>query len=206
LQGKIKYKPLVSNKPNQIWCADVTILKTTDGTKHYIHFLMDHFSKKILGYTVESSAKPKAIKTLLQQAYSSYKGLQTIRFVTDTGVENVNTTVKEFLATTNPKIIHQIAQKDITASNSKIEAYNKIIKHQFLLPRQLYCLKQLLQALAIDVPMYNNIRPQLSLQGNTPVEAYSGKAIDIKTYKTHFVQQKQHRLAQNQQNKCAICR
>jgi putative transposase len=206
LRDKIKYKPLISYRPNEIWCADVTILKTGNGTKHYIHFLMDHFSKKILGYTVQNSAKPKAIKTLLQQAYSSCNSLQTIRFVTDAGVENINTTVKDFLATTNPKIIHQIAQKNIPESNSAIEAYNKVIKHQFLLPRQLQCTEQLLKALEIDVAIYNNLRPQLSLQGNTPSEAYSGKAINIKTYKTHFGVQKKYRIAQNQQNKCAICK
>jgi putative transposase len=206
LREKEKHKPLVSHKPNEIWCADVTILKTGDGTKHYIHFLMDHFSKKILGYTVESSAKAKAIKTLLQQAYTDYNPSQSIRFVTDAGVENVNTTVKEFLATTNPKIIHQIAQKCIKSSNSTIEAYNKVIKHQFLLPRELYCLQQLLTALEIDVNIYNNYRPQFSLQGNTPAETYAGKALAIQTYKTHFTQQKIDRIKQNKQKRCVICK
>lgn len=37
-------------KPNEIWCADVTILKTTDSRKQYVHFLMDHYPKMILGY------------------------------------------------------------------------------------------------------------------------------------------------------------
>ena len=206
LRCKVKYKPLVSSKPDQIWCADVTILKTGDGKKHYIHFLMDHFSKKILGYTVETTAKAKAIKTLLNIAYNNYNQTQPIRFITDGGVENVNTTVKDFLANTNPKIIHQIAQKDITQSNSTIEAYNKVIKHQFLIPRQLYCLKQLLLALNIDVAIYNNYRPQFSLQGNTPSETYAEKALAIQTYKTHFAQQKVFRTKQNQLKRCSICK
>lgn len=45
LQLRTKYNSLKSYRPNEIWCADVTILKTADGVKHYIHFLMDHFSK-----------------------------------------------------------------------------------------------------------------------------------------------------------------
>lgn len=46
-------------------------------------------------------------------------------------MENVNTTVKDFLAVTNQDIKHLIAQKDIPFSNSEREVFNKIIKHQF---------------------------------------------------------------------------
>ena len=142
LQPKIKYTALKSYKPNEIWCADVTILKTLDGKKHYIHFLMDHYSKMVLGYYVEDSSSPKAIKNLLQNAYLKYKNNDPIKFVTDGGVENVNSTVKDFLTTTDDDIKHLIAQKDIPFSNSKIEAFNKIIKHQFLLPKNLEDRKQ----------------------------------------------------------------
>ncbi len=43
------YNPVRTSKPNQLWCADVTIFKTTDTIKHYIHFLIDHFSKYVIG-------------------------------------------------------------------------------------------------------------------------------------------------------------
>jgi putative transposase len=205
-QPKIKYSSLTSYKPNEIWCADVTILKTTDDKKHYIHFLMDHYSKMILGYRVKTSSSPKAIKNLLQEAYLKHKSKALITFVTDGGVENVNNTVQEFLNTTNQDIKHLIAQKDIPFSNSKIEAFNKIIKHQFLLPRNLEDRKQLIKALAEDVPVYNTIRQQYSLQGNTPSETFSGKSLYINHYKTHFDSQKILRITQNQQNRCKGCK
>jgi hypothetical protein len=103
-------------------------------------------------------------------------------------------------------IKHLIAQKDIPFSNSRIEAFNKIIKHQFLLPQNLANRKQLINALAEDVTTYNTIRPQLSLQGNTPAETFSGKQLDINLYKTHFDNQKIVRITQNQQNKCKGCK
>ncbi|MBC7846065.1 MAG: hypothetical protein H7Y10_06205 [Flavobacterium sp.] len=101
---------------------------------------------------------------------------------------------------------HLIAQKDIPFSNSRIEAFNKIIKHQFLLPRNLENRKQLINALAEDVPTYNAIRPQYSLQGNTPEETFSGKPLDINRYKPHFDSQKTLRMTQNQQNRCKACK
>ncbi|WP_310554486.1 DDE-type integrase/transposase/recombinase [Flavobacterium sp.] len=206
LQVRAKYSSLKSYYPNEIWCADVTILKTSDGAKHYIHFLMDHFSKKILGFAVEESSKPIAIRDLLKEAYSKYKNKLPIQFVTDAGIENVNLTVKDFIATTNLGIKHLIAQKDIPFSNSKIEAFNKIIKHQFLLPKPLENRKQLLLALDEVVPIYNGIRPQLSLKGNTPNETFAGKALDSAVYKTHFEQQKALRIAKNQKSKCNSCK
>jgi putative transposase len=64
------------------------------------------------------------------------------------------------------------------------------------LPRNLADRKQLVNALAEDVPVYNTIRPQLSLQGNTPEETFSGKSLDINHYKTHFDSQKTLRITQ----------
>jgi putative transposase len=206
LQVRTKYSSLKSSHPNEIWCADVTILKTSDGNKHYIHFLMDHFPKKILGYHVDDSSKPTAIRDLLKVAYSQFKNNLPIQFVTDSGIENVNTTVKDFIATTNLDIKHLIAQKDIPFSNSKIEAFNKIIKHQFLLPKNLENRKQLLHHLQLDIETYNNIRPQFSSQGNTPNETHAGKTVDITVYKTHFEEQKALRISKNQQSKCNSCK
>ncbi|WOD45358.1 hypothetical protein [Hwangdonia lutea] len=51
-----------------MWCAEVTIFKTNDGTKHYIHILMDHFSKMNLGYSIEKSSYGKAIRSLIKNA------------------------------------------------------------------------------------------------------------------------------------------
>jgi putative transposase len=125
LQPKKIYSSLTSFRPNEIWCADVTILKTADDKKHYIHFLMDHYSRMVLGYSVENSSSPKAIKNLLKEAYLKHKNNKPITFVTDAGVENINITVQEFLNTTDQDIKHLIAQIDIPFSNSKIEAFNK---------------------------------------------------------------------------------
>ncbi|MEW5676024.1 DDE-type integrase/transposase/recombinase [Flavobacterium enshiense] len=203
LRLKPKYDSLISSRPNQIWCADVTILKTKDGTRHYLHILLDHYSKKVLGYTIEDFSNPKAIRSLLQNAYSKISIKSEIRFITDGGIENVNNTVNQFIQ--NHNIIHQIAQKDITFSNSKIEAFNKIIKHQFLLPRMLENRKQLENALAEDIEIYNTVRPQQSLSGNTPEETFNGKPICISQYNSHLKAQKKFRQKQNNKNRCKKC-
>lgn len=103
-------------------------------------------------------------------------------------------------------IKHLIAPKDIPFSNSRIEAFNKIIKHQFLLPQNLANKGQLEIVLKIDVVTYNCIRPQLSLHGNTSSETFSGKTLDISHYKTHFYSQKVSGVISNYQNRCIMCK
>lgn len=96
---------------------------------------MDHYSKMLLGYRVVNSSKPIAIRDLVEQAYLKYKNREPITFFTDGGVENLDSTVHDFLDTTDHEIKHLIAQRDIPFSNSIIEAFNKIIKHRFYYPK-----------------------------------------------------------------------
>lgn len=205
LRPKKNYKSLKTSKPNEIWCADVTVFKTLDGVKHYIHFLMDHYSKMILGFRIEKSSSAFAIKILLQEAYKKLAIDDDIIFLTDGGSENKNSTVASFINSKLVKMKHLIAQKDIQFSNSKIEAFNKIIKHQFLLPKNLNNFKQLNVALNKDVLIYNNNRPQLGLAGNTPSETYINVPLNMKQYTSHFSEHKKNRTLQNQKSTCNNC-
>lgn len=198
------YHPIKTSKPNELWCADVTLFKTADGIKHHIHFLIDHFSKMILGYCVEKSSSGKTIAELLQEATLKYKPVK-LTFLTDGGSENVNETVSRFLNNLAIPTKHDIAQKDILFSNSMIEALNKTIKHQFLYPKQINSGNQLSKVLDESVILYNIIRPQRALGGNTPFETHNGILIDFSKYKASFIKQKGIRLAQNKAKYCKTC-
>ena len=198
------YNPVKTNEPNELWCADVTIFKTADNSKHYIHFLIDHYSKMILGYRIEKSSSALAIKSLIQNACLEYQP-EKIQFLTDGGSENVNHIVSNFINSPDIPIKHLIAQKDVVFSNSMIEAINKIIKHQFLHPKEITNGNQLTNIMINTIAIYNNIRPQMSLGGNTPVETQNGLPIDISRYTHNFKEQKQLRLTQNKKNGCKVC-
>src|SRR5664279_2360640 len=54
-------KPTVgvrATRPNEIWHIDVSILKLLDGTKAYIHAIIDNFSRKILAWAVGARLDP----------------------------------------------------------------------------------------------------------------------------------------------------
>lgn len=198
------YNPVKTSKPNELWCADVTIFKTKDHVKHYIHFLIDHFSKYIIGYKICKSPSSKAIKELLQDARHLHKP-DKLQFLTDGGSENVNTTVADFINNPDVPIEHIIAQKDVVFSNSMIEAVNKVVKHQFLFPQNIENSNQLHNFLRKSVFEYNIIRPQMSLGGNTPVETFHGIAIDFSKYSQDFKEHKAYRRQQNKYNSCKMC-
>ncbi|MHA7943658.1 transposase [Formosa sp. 3Alg 14/1] len=186
------YYPLKTTKPNQVWCTDVTIFKTHDGVKHYIHILMDHFSKMVLGYQIEKHSSGKVIRHLLQSAHLKYKPKQTL-FLTDGGSENVNVNVSSLIDASCGNLKHKIAQRDVLFSNSMIEAFNKVLKYQFLYPKQINYRTKLEQILHNAIETYNLQRPQLNLNGNTPFEVFNKSSIDFRTYSDTFKAQKQYK-------------
>ena len=204
LQRSIPHKPLRTSSPNEFWCADVTIFKTADNQKYYLHFLMDHYSRFILGYRIGRSSSGKLIREMLQESYAEYKP-QRVQFLTDGGSENCNTTVAKFVQTCHPKVIHQVAQRDVVFSNSMIEMFNKTIKHQFLFPLNLGNGTELKKALKECVTKYNEEKPQWALMGNTPIECFSNQPIDFKQFKATFKKQQVLRIQENQKPKCQVC-
>jgi putative transposase len=86
-----------------------------------------------------------------------------------------------------------------------IEAINKIIKHQFLHPKEITNGNQLTNIMTYTILIYNTIRPQMSLGGNTPKETQDGLSIDLSRYTHNFKEQKQLRLTQNRKNACKVC-
>ncbi|WP_298535914.1 DDE-type integrase/transposase/recombinase [uncultured Algibacter sp.] len=199
------YNPIRTSKPNELWCADVTIFKTTNTKKHYIHLLIDHFSKMILAYRICNSNSGRAIKNILKEAREKYNPSH-IQFLTDAGCENVNHTVSGYLSNLNMTSKHTIAQHDVIYSNSMIEALNKVIKQQFLYPETIHSRKQLNLIMSKTVKDYNTLRPQKALGGNTPFEVFNGDPIEINQYKIHFKSHQDLRRLQNKKTHCSTCK
>lgn len=205
IRKEVNYHPLITFRTNQYWCADATRFVTNDGQKSWIHFLMDHYSRKILGFRVENSPSKYAIRDLLEDAYIKYKPDKPLIFLTDGGSENVNDHVKDFINQPDIQIIHKIAQKDVKSSNSMIEAFNKTFKQEFLNPLVIYNQKHLIDTTENSLVLYDKIRPQQVLDCNTPNEIYHGKHISMIEHKAHFKEFKQYRKEQNNKNRCSIC-
>ncbi len=190
-----------ATKPFEILHADVTIFKPLDNTKVYIYFIVDNFSRNILGWKASLKLSAKTSFENLQEVYAQYnlKNKPDTILMTDDGSEN-KAEVDTFILSTPLKRI--IAQKDVLFSNSIVEAVNKKFKYEFLYTRNIIDLADTLKCLETDVPRYNN-RPHASLFGLTPEEVCSGAIPNNDFFRHQKLYAKTIRIIENQQcNEC----
>ena len=104
--------------PNKAWHIDVTIIKLLDGTKAYLHGVIDNFSRRILAWTVAERLDPVNTCRVLAQAASNLERPDAKVYM-DSGVENINEYVDTLFSSSALECI--IAQIDVSFSNSLIE-------------------------------------------------------------------------------------
>jgi putative transposase len=92
-----------------------------------------------------------------------------------------------------------VAMKDIFKSNSMVESLNKIIKYDYLYPRNIHNEEELIKVMEkVVVPDYNDKRPHGSLFGLTPGEAYGRKTVNFKKIREKMIEAHHKRVAYNQ--------
>src|SRR5690554_2702258 len=177
------FNPIITTKSNEYIHIDTTFWPLPNGIKAAIILVCDNFSKTILGWNVSLKKDGENAKAALQDAVESiqkqYPDLQTASLITDGGGENHNMLVEDFLTNIEaPEIIKLLALKDVTFSNSAIEAINKIIK-RYLRKKLPDTLDKLIQCLKEIINDYNTIRPHDSLLGLTPMECYTSEEVTL---------------------------
>ena len=109
-----------ASRPNEIWHIDTTLIRLLDGSRAYLHAVIDNFSRRILGWKVTSTFEPGATAEILLVAS---KGVDhgTPTLLADGGAENFNGAVDELI---NSGLLHRVlARTEITFSNSMIESW-----------------------------------------------------------------------------------
>ena len=104
---------------NEIWHVDTTLIRLLDGTRAYLHAVIDNFSRRILAWRVSASFNPNITADLLLDAASGLIDEKPTLLV-DGGVENFNSAVDELVDSGLLKRL--LAQTDISFSNSLIES------------------------------------------------------------------------------------
>ena len=175
-------KPTVgvrATAPNEIWHVDVSVLKLLDGTKAYIHAVIDNYSRKILAWMVAPRLEPTGTCQLL---FAASKHIvcagQPVVYV-DSGIENVNSAVDAALFTACLNRV--LAQVDVGFSNSMIEAFWRSMKHQWLFLNSLDSIERLRVLIQFFVEQHNTKMPHPAFSGQTPDEMYFGTAVDLPT-------------------------
>lgn len=156
------------NRINQVWVSDITYFKLASKW-HYITFIMDLYSRRIIGYHAASNlfaqANIEALNVALNQRGIKDFQNQLIHH-SDRGAQYKSIDYTQILTHAS---IH-ISMGKIVYDNIHMERLNQTIKGEYLIHRKMGTLSDLQTHLEQAVILYNEQRPHLALGMRTPVE------------------------------------
>lgn len=200
---------IIATKPNEYLHVDTTFYELINGKKICISFVMDNYSKMILGYHVSENnnfslvinSLTKALRIIKMHPQQKHSFL-----VTDGGKENNNLKLDAFIKKLSKQKITKIrALKDIKFSNSPVEAVHRTIKGRYLRNRKFENIKAINKYLKWVVEDYNLNRPHYKHRPRTPYEVYFNIPLDFDVRK-RVKQAIKQRVKKNKCSKCIQCK
>ena len=160
-----------ASAPNEIWHVDTTLIRLLDGSRAYLHAVIDNFSRRILSWKVSATFDPGVTAELLLNAS---RGLAHKKptLLADGGVENFNGAVDALVASGILKRL--LAMTEIAFSNSLIESWWRTLKHQWLYLNTLDTVATVEKLVTFYVAEHNTRLPRSAFRGETPDERYFG--------------------------------
>ena len=190
-------------RPNETWHVDTTLIRLIDGSKAYLHAIIDNFSRRVLAWRVNDTFIPAVTAELLVEAGREIEDTNP-QLLVDGGVENYNSAVDKLVDSGLLKRI--LAQTEIRYSNSLIESWWRVIKHQWLFLNTLDTAASVGKLVAFYVDQHNSHLPHSAFKGQTPDEMYYGTGDDIpKTLEETKLQARELRLKSNRKRNCHVC-
>lgn len=196
---------LVANYPNEYLHVDTTYYALIDGSSVCITFVMDNYSKMILGFHVAERLSFEVVRNALSHAMETvmkHPGQRNSFLVADGGSENHNKNIDKFISElTGHKLTKIRSLKDIRFSNSPVEAVHRTMKSRYLRGRKFESISALNKYLEWAVMDYNVLRPHYRHRPRTPHEVYFNQPLgfDIRSRMKEAIQ------ARITSNKCAQC-
>jgi len=165
-----KFKNLTANRVfrdiNELWSSDITYFSIGVDQFLYITFIMDVYSRKILGYSVSTDLSATSCIAALKMALKcrNIKSYDNLIHHSDKGTQYTSFAYTNLLTEFNI----QISMCDSVYENTHIERVNGIIKNEYLAHNKIKSLAECQRTLSKAVHLYNTARPHWSLGGFTP--------------------------------------
>ena len=179
-RGVIRFPNLMQSAAitnmNQAFCSDITYYEV-NGAYYYITFIMDCYSRRILGHSVSGRLLTEhTTLPALKQAIKSRKPElpRGIIFHSDGGGQYYDSA---FLELTH-KYHFKNSMCEYAYENGKAERINGVIKNNYLRFKQIDSLKDLVREVDCAVYKYNYEKPHKELRHFTPL-AYEKKLLSL---------------------------
>jgi transposase InsO family protein len=192
-----------ATKSNEIWHIDTSVVRLLDGTKAYLHAVIDNYSRRILSWKVSPTFNPVATAEILLAASKGTVDCKPM-LLADGGVENINGAVNELV---DSGLLNRVlVQTEITFSNSMIESWWRVLKHQWLFLNTLDSVKTVETLVGFYVQEHNSCLPHSAFRGQTPDEMYFGRGGDIPNkLEASRKKARKERIETNRKRTCRAC-
>lgn len=154
------------DRPNQVYVSDITYIRLAKSKFAYLFLITDAYSRKIVGWNLsESLAIPGALKAL-NMALKQCSDKSRLIHHSDRGIQYCCKAYTKLLKQNRVKI--SMTEKNHCYENALAERVNGILKDEFLLNEEFSSYDASLKAVKQAIQSYNNLRPHMSLNYQTP--------------------------------------
>jgi putative transposase len=193
---------LRTTRANEMWRIDTTVIRLLDGSRAYLHAVIDNFSRRILAWRLAETFMPaNSVAVLVEAGRGATPSETTPVVLADAGVENVNSQFDELI--TSGVLRRVLAFTELKFSNSMIEAWWRSLKHQWLFLHSLDSVTTVRRLVAFYVQEHNSVIPHSAFRGQTPDEMYFGSGDAVPADLT--TRAAAARLARVEANRSAAC-
>ena len=158
---------LTIDRPNQVWCADVTYIPMRRGFL-YLVAIMDWASRKVLAWRLSNTMEADFCVAALEEAIARY-GRPEI-FNTDQGSQFTGSAFTGLLA--NNGIAISMDGKGAWRDNVFVERLWRSVKYEEVYLRAYESVGEARNSIGRYLDFYNGRRPHQSLDDATPDQAY----------------------------------
>ncbi len=158
---------LVIDRPNQVWCADITYIPLAKGFV-YLVAVMDWFSRRVLAWRLSSGLETGFCVEALQEAIDRYGSPEI--FNTDQGVQFTSTDFIATLATSGVRI--SMDGKGRYLDNIFIERLWRSLKYEEVYIKAYTSVPTARASIGLWLIFYNDVRPHQALGYRTPREVF----------------------------------
>ncbi len=170
---KNSIKNVVINRPNQVWAADITYIRTINGFC-YLALLTDMYSRKIVGFDLSDSLELTGCVRALKKALYHNRGLSNLTHHSDRGIQYCSNVYTNELK--RKKIEISMTEENHCYENALAERVNGILKDEFYLDQTFASVQEAKRATKNAIKLYNSKRLHLSLDYKIPNHVHNNAA------------------------------
>ena len=174
-----KPKALTATSPNQVWCWDISYLPTSiRGQFFYLYFVIDIYSRKIVGYKVAHEESAEHAESLFNRIITTENiAPHSLYLHSDNGAPMKGSVLLSTLQQLG--VMRSYSRPSVSNDNPYIESLFKTTKYCPQYPGYFETMEQAQHWVSQFVIWYNEVHQHSALKFITPQQRHSGHSAQI---------------------------